>query len=333
MLLSIVICNYNYAQFLGAAIQSAVDQSHPDTEVIVVDDGSTDGSRDVIAQWAGRVTVCLEENGGQVAAYNRGFERSRGEVVIFLDSDDLLDRDLGKHLVDCFADPSVVKVHYRLRLVDAEGVALGGVIPRRLADGDVTEMLRERGLLYDSSPGSGNAYRRSALARLMPLPISEVDRHGADFFALMGVALLGRVYALGPEPHASYRVHKQDVRLRMYFGNAGLAEPAKTIGRYHRLASWLVDRLGPDYELPPSFSDFSTEKLVFASIVFDEDYLHGLVGGLKFFATKLGRSIWDRPTSWLERVGLVGWALSVVVLPRRVGKPIARYVCNPASRA
>ena len=52
---SIVIDSYNYARYLGAAIESALRQTHPDAEVIVVDDGSTDGSRDVIGRYEGRI--------------------------------------------------------------------------------------------------------------------------------------------------------------------------------------------------------------------------------------------------------------------------------------
>jgi glycosyltransferase involved in cell wall biosynthesis len=332
LLLSIVICNHNYAHFLDDAIRSALDQSYPEKEVIVVDDGSTDASREKLACWNGQVHAILQDNQGQVAAYNRGFEAARGDIVIFLDSDDLLDRDLGERVVACFENPAVVKVHYRLRMIDAKGAALGPVIPRRLAEGDLAANLLARGMLYDSSPGSGNAYRRSALARLMPLPVSTSDPHGADFFALAGVSLLGRIKALGPEPLASYRLHQKEASSRMYFGNAGVSEPARLSGRYHQLKTWLPARLGAGYELPGELVDFSTDKQLFANIVFGSQYVQGLGQGGKFLASKLLRSIWQRPSSLGERVGLTGWALAVLVLPRDLGTPIARYVCNPATR-
>jgi glycosyltransferase involved in cell wall biosynthesis len=333
VLLSIVICNYNYGQFLDAAILSAVEQTHQDTEVIVVDDGSTDNSREIIAGWSGRVQVILhEQNQGQVAAYNTGFAAARGDVIIFLDSDDQLDRDLGERAVACFEDPAVVKVHYRLRLIDAAGTALGPLIPRRLAEGNVAANLLERGMLHESSPGSGNAYRRSALGRLMPLPCAPADRHAADFFALMGISLFGRIKSLGAEPYASYRAHTADASQRTHFGNAGLQEMYKWQGRYALLRSWITERLGAGYELPTEMRDFSTEKQEFASIVFGAAYVQGLSVGAKFLTSKLVRSIWQRQSSLPERVGLTGWAVAVLVLPRELGMPIARYVCNPASR-
>ena len=61
--------------------------------MIVVDDGSTDDSRRVIESYGDRVTAIFQENGGQAAAFNTGFAASSGEIVIFLDADDLLAPD------------------------------------------------------------------------------------------------------------------------------------------------------------------------------------------------------------------------------------------------
>ena len=80
-LVSIIVNNYNYGRFLGEAIDSALGQTYPRLEVIVVDDGSTDNSRDVISSYAGQLTALLKCNGGQASAFNAGFAASRGEVV------------------------------------------------------------------------------------------------------------------------------------------------------------------------------------------------------------------------------------------------------------
>ena len=93
MLVSIVINNYNYARYLGDAIDSALAQTWHPLEVIVVDDGSTDDSWSVIQRYGERVRAMRQPNGGQGAAYNAGFAASRGEWVLFLDADDLLDVD------------------------------------------------------------------------------------------------------------------------------------------------------------------------------------------------------------------------------------------------
>src|SRR5690625_8009575 len=80
---SIVINNYNYARYLGAAIESALEQTHPGVEVVVVDDGSTDESREIIARYEGELRAIYQENQGQAAAWNRGLEEGRGEGIVF----------------------------------------------------------------------------------------------------------------------------------------------------------------------------------------------------------------------------------------------------------
>ena len=88
-LVSIVIANFNYGRFLGEAIESALAQTHPRLEVLVVDDGSTDDSRDVAARYS--VRLLEQENAGVARARNRGANEARGELVVFLDADDVLE--------------------------------------------------------------------------------------------------------------------------------------------------------------------------------------------------------------------------------------------------
>src|SRR5688500_10169891 len=116
-LASVIINNYNYGRYLGAAIDSALAQTYPHTEVVVVDDGSTDDSRQVIAGYGERVVPVLKENGGQASAFNAGFAASRGDVVLFLDADDLLLPGAVAAAVAHLADPEVVKVHWPLRVI------------------------------------------------------------------------------------------------------------------------------------------------------------------------------------------------------------------------
>ena len=77
-LVTIVVNNYNYARFLAEAIDSALAQTYAALEVVVVDDGSTDESREIIAQYGGRVIPVLKDNGGQASAFNAGFAAARG---------------------------------------------------------------------------------------------------------------------------------------------------------------------------------------------------------------------------------------------------------------
>src|ERR1700710_2740423 len=86
----IVIDNYNYGRFLPDAIESALAQTHEKVTVTVVDDGSSDGSQQLLEEYEGRVAVVLKENGGQASALNPGAALCGGGGVLFLAADDNL---------------------------------------------------------------------------------------------------------------------------------------------------------------------------------------------------------------------------------------------------
>lgn len=86
--ISVVIPTYNRAHFLVGAIESVFSQTHPAQEIIVVDDGSTDGTMAVVKKYNGRVRYLLQQNKGPAAARNRGIREAQGEFIAFLDSDD-----------------------------------------------------------------------------------------------------------------------------------------------------------------------------------------------------------------------------------------------------
>src|SRR2546428_13497796 len=85
-LATIIVNNYNYGRFLPEAIDSALNQTYRHTEVIVVDDGSTDGSPEIIASYGDRIVPVLKQNGGQKSALNPGFSLCVGNVIMFLDA-------------------------------------------------------------------------------------------------------------------------------------------------------------------------------------------------------------------------------------------------------
>jgi glycosyltransferase involved in cell wall biosynthesis len=86
---SIVIPTYNHGRFVVSAVESALAQSYASTEVLVVDDGSTDNTRDVLAAFAGRIKYIYQENRGLSAARNTGIRAATGEFIALLDADDM----------------------------------------------------------------------------------------------------------------------------------------------------------------------------------------------------------------------------------------------------
>ena len=87
-LVSVIIPNYNYAHYLREAIDSALGQTYPHIEIIVVDDGSKDGSDEVIRSYGDRIRSVFQQNKGVSAARNAGVISGSGEYVAFLDADD-----------------------------------------------------------------------------------------------------------------------------------------------------------------------------------------------------------------------------------------------------
>lgn len=203
---SIIISSYNYGRFLKDAIDSALNQTYGNTEVIVVDDGSTDNSRAIMASFGNRIKPVLKENGGQASAFNSGFSVSKGDIIIFLDSDDRLCPNAVEEVVRVW-HTGISKVHYRLQWMDAEGNRLNTFIPPAgyaLAFGDLKPIILKQGI-YRTPPTSGNAYSREFLREVLPVP-EENWRLCPDAFLHAQVAFYGKIGAI-EKTLGYYRVH------------------------------------------------------------------------------------------------------------------------------
>src|ERR1700688_3577180 len=89
---SVLVSNYNYAEYIAQAIDSVLEQTYQNFELIICDDGSTDNSRTVISGYClrdPRISLITKENGGQASGFNAAFASSTGELMCFLDSDDI----------------------------------------------------------------------------------------------------------------------------------------------------------------------------------------------------------------------------------------------------
>ena len=330
---SIVICNYNYGQFLDAAIRSAFEQSYQ-CEVIVVDDGSTDESRGLLEQWKNQVAVVLQPNQGQRAAYNTGFSKSEGDVVVFLDSDDQLEPHAIEKVVDAFG-AGVAKVHFRLALMDREGELMGPHIPAALGQGEVFEALLRHRVLYGSAPGSGNAYRRSVLEQLFPLPVSAVDKVAADFFTIFGSAAFGNVEAIR-ECLGRYRIHesaKQSAEAED-FGNAIQGQDINLLFArvYQEFHSWMKERTKGKVVPPTQLRDFSRLKARYARTVFTSKRYPLFSSATGELPELLGALWYRNDYTLLQKVAATGWSLALLVCPPGLLRPLTRYLTNPASR-
>ena len=202
---SVLINNFNYGKFVGHAIDSALDQTHA-AQVVVVDDGSTDDSRTAIEGYGSRVQAIFTANGGQAAAMNAGFAVATGDLVLFLDADDLLAPTVVETLLDEWR-PGTVLAQYPLHIIDTNEHRVGIYPdpPSSLSQGDVREELLRTGS-FGANVTSGLAFHREALAQIMPLP-SDTLRNAADGYLVRAVAFLGQVQRLGVAL-GSYRQHE-----------------------------------------------------------------------------------------------------------------------------
>lgn len=125
--ITVLIDTYNHAAFIGDAIRSVLGQDFPmeDLEVLVVDDGSTDGTPDLVRKFSPHVQLLRKANGGQASAFNAGISEAHGEIVAFLDGDDWWERKKLERVAGVFtADPSVGMVGHGIVEVRRDGTRL-----------------------------------------------------------------------------------------------------------------------------------------------------------------------------------------------------------------
>jgi glycosyltransferase involved in cell wall biosynthesis len=205
-LVSIIITNYNYERYLAASIASAlaVDWSH--TEIIVVDDGSTDRSRDIVDSFAPMGIKSLYiENQGQARAAARGFTESRGEWIVFLDADDILEPSIIREAVKVMR-PGWSMVQFRMRVIDGLGNPAGRFFPTYRGD-TTPEKIRSWAAVaasYPAAPTSGNVLARSFLDRIFPL--EDGMDSAIDTYFTPTAPFLGDVLTVD-KPLVNYRVH------------------------------------------------------------------------------------------------------------------------------
>ena len=200
--IGIIVTCYNYVQYVGYAIDSVRAQVRPADELIVVDDGSTDGSRDIISRYGAAVRPIFQANAGHVAARNAGFAASTADVVLFLDADDALLPDALAQ-VERHWSADAAKLQFDLELIDAEGHCMGRRCCTFPAGYDAAAVAAEflRTGTYRWPVTSGNAYARWLIEPLMPMRPPQSQDGLLNTIA----PLYGRVISL-PQPLGQYVV-------------------------------------------------------------------------------------------------------------------------------
>ena len=337
-IVSIVVDNYNYARFLRRSIDSALAQTHPRVQVVVVDDGSTDASVDIIKSYGDQVNFVGKPNGGQASAVNAGIAVSNGDIVIVLDSDDELYPEAAER-VAARMTPAAAKAHWRLEVVDGEGNSLGYTEPVAevaLAHGDVVPQLLHRGSCA-TPVMSGNAFPRWVLDRLLPIPEGQYYTSADEYLRGMS-GLFGPVVAID-EVLGLYRIHGTNAskptvlnvkRLARYvevdqLRNASIARTAIAMGHL-RLPS---DSPLPDFALNDQFG----LRARVTSLRLDPDH-HPVPGdrlaGLAWHGAQ--NALFQAPLDVRRRVLFCLWFVIVAFAPYPVAHRAAEWLHVKGSR-
>jgi glycosyltransferase involved in cell wall biosynthesis len=207
-----LVSNYNYARFIGDAVDGALRQSVPFDQIVVVDDGSKDGSVELLTSRYGRhplVQIVSKCNEGQLSCFNAGFAKATGDVVFFLDADDVYEPDYVEQVL-----------HVYRREADCDFLFCG----RRLfgqRDETVLAFPEDRDLGYSltqtafarswiGAATSCLSMKRSLLQKILPLPFVDEWRVRADDCLVFGSSLTGARKRYLARPLVRYRVHENN---------------------------------------------------------------------------------------------------------------------------
>lgn len=308
-----LIDTYNYGHFVEQAIESVLGQDFPrdEMEVLVVDDGSTDDTRERVAKYAGRVEYVWKENGGQASAFNLGLMRASGDVVALLDADDYwLPGKLRRVVKEFEENPGAGLVYHRLRELDmaageerdAQFTAISGFVPAKLKDV----------LLFNALTTSGLAFRRKVVQRLLPIP--EELTIQADAYIATLATFVSEVVAVD-EGLAVYRIHGRN----MYFESGETVDGERMRRRIstrralaEQLSAWFVAQ---GYDLKEPSVRASVERWVLLSE--KDEFVMSAPGRMRYFAHLV--------RSYRHHGPLMNWKIRAVNYVNALGSLVTGY--------
>jgi glycosyltransferase involved in cell wall biosynthesis len=254
-LVSILISNHNYAAFLGDAIESCLRQTYENLEIIICDDGSTDGSYRILERYRsldGRISVVYQAHGGQSMALNTAFQESTGDIICLLDADDVFLRDKVQRVIGGFsAAPDAGFAVNRMLRVDRARKYLGDVpMVSPLASGWMRPFLSLSAPHVTSGlpPCSGLSLRRSVTETIFPLP-RRLSGY-ADTLIQVLAPLITPIVAI-ETPLSEYRVHGANLAAVHEFDETRLRDLA--VCEREIWQAWRRFLASPNSGLPSNF--------------------------------------------------------------------------------
>lgn len=218
-MVSVLINNYNYEQYLEESIESVLGQTFQDWELIIVDDGSKDRSREIIKKYEqlypGKITGVYKENGGQASALNAGLALAKGEIVAFLDSDDYWFPNKLEAVV-----PAHETHDYVVHKFQTNGPEKP-LCDRKFLEKSSALLKRYGFPVRVSTPTSSISFRKSLLEKFFPIP-EEDYRISADAYIDFFALYFSNYYYID-EALTFYRFHEGNG----YYGKESLYDARK----------------------------------------------------------------------------------------------------------
>lgn len=237
---SVLIDTYNHEKFIEQAVRSVLEQDFPasEREILVVDDGSTDRTPEILKKFEPQIRVLRKKNGGQASAFNVGIPECRGEIVAFLDGDDWWAQEKLSRVAPMLAEaPELAMVGHGSRMMHSDGREITEVLRTGLRFSLQNRKGAELFLTRKGFLGTRSTIRTSALRKLLPVP--ESIRIEADEFVFTMAAAQGEVEIV-PEALFFYRLHADNFYSQHGFLEARIRKKQESIAE---LARRLEERL------------------------------------------------------------------------------------------
>jgi glycosyltransferase involved in cell wall biosynthesis len=255
---SVLIDTYNHERFIEQAVLSVLEQDFPrsDREVIVVDDGSTDRTPEILGKFEPQIRIIRKRNGGQASAFNAGIPECRGKIVAFLDGDDWWAPNKLRRVTECMnGDRSVGLIGHGITIVHRDGREQTEMLRegfRFRADNiSGVRLLQSRGAFLGTSR---LAVRADLLERVGPVP--EEIRIQADEFLSTVASLIADVCIL-PEALTFYRLH-EDNRFQLAKSDLNkIQQKQRSLAMLARALSHRLEALGAMREVRRSIVELA----------------------------------------------------------------------------
>lgn len=242
-LVSVIVPAHNSGPFIRYAVESVFHQTYPceRTEIIVVDDGSTDNTFEVLKEYRGKIFYVRQENKGIASARNKGITVAKGEIITFLDADDIWYKERVQKVVEKFREkPQAGMVYHPIELIDSNGLIICKNFYKAYGyrEGLSDWVAKKIFLGRIFCGGSSFAFRKSVIDKIFPIP--EDIRRGVDYYiTAIASCCAPAVYIC--EILGKYRAH--DSNFTMFAGHGDIKKLAIVNKEFAEMRQKIVEKI------------------------------------------------------------------------------------------